>query len=191
MARGTPDWGLVTGGPQAVLELPSYVLSNTAGFIMPTADSLISLLNPAASGRLAKVRRITITLEADVDNTIPGLQLKLHRITAHGTGTALTPRPFDTGDAAAVCTGRQNLTVEPGYGVQLGAWISGVIVNTAVGEKYAGTTTFEFRVFDYSAGGPVKPLTLLAGEGITLEVDVNVNSAANTCAVIEFTEELV
>ena len=188
MARGTNDYGRVEGGLRHVAELPSYVLANTGVLTMVTGLSLISLLNPAASGQLAKVRRITISVAVQENDVVGGVDLKLHRITAHGTGATITPRPFDTADAASVCTGRQNMTVEPGYGVQLGTWSATVMKDNDVGQKFAGTTAFEFRIFDYVSGGPGKPLTLREGQGLTLEVDTN-SVQAETCAVIEFTEE--
>ena len=188
MARGTNDYGRVEGGARHVAELPSYVTAPAGVLVMPAGDSILSILNPAASGFIAKVRRITVTLGADGGTFNDQPTFKIHRITAHGTGTAVTPRPFDTADAAAACTARSNLTVEPGYGVQLGVWMQNLYSDNAVGQKYAGTTTIEFRIFDYVSGGPGKPLTLREGEGLTIEVDVNPGGTLMT-TVIEHTEE--
>ncbi len=43
------------------------------------------------------------------------LQWIVQRYTAAGTGTAVTPKPLDSGDPACIATAQQNHTVEPTY----------------------------------------------------------------------------
>lgn len=84
-------------GSQAVGN-PATILGVTGGTaIKPGISRIIITLDPAA----------TI---ADV--TIGGT---LQRTTAAGTSTAITPRPLDPGDPAAVSTAGHDHTVEPTY----------------------------------------------------------------------------
>jgi len=75
------------------------------------AVTLIELA--AASDMVCLVERMWIS-QSSFD-TSENLGAKVEDITTTGTGTANTPTPFQTGDAAASATAKTNSSIEPTY----------------------------------------------------------------------------
>jgi len=70
---------------------------------------MVSLLNPASSGKVAKIRVFSVQAETTSGSTVI-IVYELRRITAHATGTDITPLPRDTTSAASVVQAKE----EPG-----------------------------------------------------------------------------
>lgn len=189
MPRGTPDWGQVAGGQQSVTELPTYTLSLDDSDVVSSGDSALNMLNPAGSGKIVRIRRAIFTAGAFADDTSGLIEIKVHRISANGTGAARTARPFDSDDSASVVEAISEVTVEPTYGVQLGNWVAALLKNDTSGAEMGADSWFLIPIFDYVAGGPGKPLTLRPGEGLAFEVDNN-GVDAQLSLTVEFTEEM-
>ncbi len=75
------------------------------------ADTLVELA--AAADMVCLIERMWIS-QSSFD-TSENLGAKVEDITTTGTGSANTPTPFQTGDAAATATAKTNITVEPTY----------------------------------------------------------------------------
>lgn len=84
----------------------------TTGAKVSAAGTTQLVLTSAATmrPRLYEVIWGSATAPADA-----ALELALLRFTASGTGTGVTPKPFDPSDPASSCTAAENLTVEPSY----------------------------------------------------------------------------
>lgn len=77
-------------------------------FVAATAKDLYSLLHPAASAIVGRLRRVVVSIES---TTVAGyLGFEIFRITTQGTGTAHVPSSVDAGDAASIHTGASALT---------------------------------------------------------------------------------
>lgn len=76
------------------------------------AKTLMEIAAPADA--VVTVERIQIS-QSSFD-TSENLGSKVQDISITGTGTATTPRPFETGDAAFGGTVKTNHTIEPTYG---------------------------------------------------------------------------
>jgi hypothetical protein len=167
MARGTRDWGQVTGGPQSVAELPTYVLA-MVNVVVCNNPGLLNMLNPAGSGKLVKVRDVLWTVSAVLSFTGALASVaRAERITVLGTGTLLTPQPFDSGDPASVVTAKELITVNPVLGAQVGAWFAMFNESAAVGDHAFGIGTGLVNPYSHKGGQNAKPLTLLQGEGLS------------------------
>jgi len=88
----------------------STVSGSVAG---STNKTLLSVLSSA--DRRPRIKCIRISC-SDATPTDAMISFALRRITADGTGTAVTPIPKDISDGTAMtCTAKKNYTVEPTY----------------------------------------------------------------------------
>lgn len=86
--------------------------SVTSGAVTGGTTKTILTLLSAATRRPRLIQLIIGCSGAAADNVA---LFKIQRITADGTGTAVTPLAADGGDGAATCTAKANYTVEPTY----------------------------------------------------------------------------
>jgi hypothetical protein len=90
--------------------IASVVSGDVAGAATKTLLSVLS-----ATDRRPKLKQIIIgcTDGTPADNHV---RFALRRMTADGTGTAVTPMPHDPGDGATpTCTSKKNYSAEPTY----------------------------------------------------------------------------
>lgn len=73
--------------------------------------TLLSILSAAT--RRPRLIQVIIGCSGAAADNVAKFQIK--RITADGTGTAVTPQACDAGDGAATCTAKGNYSAEPTY----------------------------------------------------------------------------
>jgi hypothetical protein len=84
------------------------VRSAPAAFVAATPKDIFTLLHPAASAIVGRLRRVVVSIES---TTVAGyIGFEIFRITTQGTGTAYTPQGTDPADAATIHTGAHTLT---------------------------------------------------------------------------------
>jgi hypothetical protein len=165
---------------QLVGELDSFVAStgNTA-HVAAARTTLMDLFNATGSGAIIRVRGLYLipTLAAV---TGVGLTYEAIRTSAVGTGgTTVTPRPFDTGDAAL--SANVTARLKPTGGATTSAtllFINGTSEETI---PYASSASVTNHI---PLGGTpyFKPITLREGEG--LKVDQTTSSAVGSVNVV-------
>lgn len=168
MPRGTEDWGRTGGGVQSVAEMPAYMSSISVSAASGAQRRIVSLFNPAASGKVVRFGRIAI-VQASQDNVgFSSGDYILNRTSSLGTGTSLAPQPMLTSDVAAVLQVRHALTVDPTVGLQIGEWATAQDRNITLNEARTDPMTIALELYAAIPGSRLRPLTLLQGEGILL-----------------------
>lgn len=114
----------------------------------------LSLFNPAASGRILRIKAIRLTVDiGSVAN-----QIKITRTNTLGTGTSQTPTKKDTSYAASIANVRSALTVNAG------------VVNDFIGVAKGTTATLKLleNLAYYDAKLQRDQIVLREGEGIVI-----------------------
>lgn len=188
MAHGTPDYSPLATSSTA--ELPTYRLYNKETVANGAGTFYaLSCFNPAASGVLAKLRRILLTLRfnGNVD-AIAQPEFVLNRTNTAGTGTGLTAFPHDTHDPPSALTCLNGLTVAPISTGAILAALAGTERRRALQPDRGAVNSFPFDLYHHPAAGQMKPVTLYPGEGVTLLV-VPSSIGFDFVFVPEWTEE--
>lgn len=143
--------------------MPNYSVTLQRTLSEAANSALGSLTNPASgSKRRGKVYSIIIGSEGVPADT--GILLKVDRVQAPGTGTAVTPQALDPDDVtAAVAVAKQNLTADPAsQGTLLSiSWNqrSTVIWSARPGRELVYPAEFDYgfalRTPDINATGPL------------------------------------
>lgn len=137
--------------------------------------SMFSLLNDVGSSVKIKIRSIKVinTQNAAVTGVVADMQL--YRCTGHSAGTLDTPQTMDTSD-----------TLNSSVTARTGATIAGEVANpllhidvstdewgvgAADSESNSHINQLLHNVYEHNP--PMKPITLNAGEGITLKCTTN------------------
>lgn len=170
MAHGTPDYSPLA--TSSIAELPTYrlyayeIVASGAG-----AYYALSCFNPAASGVLAKLRRILFTLRftGNVDG-ITQPNFVLNRTTTAGTGAGLTPFSHDTHDPPSALTCLNGIVAAPLSSGAILAYLAGTERRRALQPDRGAANAFTFDLYHHPAAGQMKPITLYPGEGVTLFV---------------------
>lgn len=125
VAQKLRTWNRTIGGNSVEEEstfpgeypLASYSVLSAA---VSTATANSHMLQVMAGGTLnVRIRRVTITQGA-APAAVTGLEIDIFRLTTAGTGgTAITARPYDSGDVAAGATGMTLPTVKGTEGTLL------------------------------------------------------------------------
>jgi len=188
MARGTPDWGLVSGGLQSVAELDSYLNGFDQAVAANTTLFVASLFNPAASGVNGIVTRVLILLTGAAIEATSITSALLHRTTDLGTGTSQTPRPVDTNSPASPLSLRSNLTVSPTSSFVI--WRVTSIFERNITANTPRITEFNLpvEIYRHPPGDVAPPLKLRPGQGIGIAISTG-SMGANVSWLIEHTEE--
>jgi hypothetical protein len=172
--------------------------TNHATFAVTASDavlgnnkSMISIVNGVGSTVLLRLREVYLvnTQTANVSGVIATLALR--RITGHSAGTSLTPLPHDTADSLNV-----NVTAITGSTVAGEAagflkrwafssdeWGSGA----ADVESSAQNNQTLFPILN-TTNTSIRPVTLRAGEGITIKCETN-TTAGQFDVFVLFTQE--
>lgn len=152
--------------------------------------SMLSILNDASSNVVVKIREIKLI--NNQTSAITGIvaEFQLRRITGHSGGTSLTPITHDSADSLSAYVSARS-----------GATVSGEISANLRHRKWStdewGVGPDDVESFDHTMSSllPIvtqpsktKPITLRAGEGITLKQIINSTSGAFDIAVM-FTQE--
>jgi hypothetical protein len=170
-------------------EYPTY----TAYFsqIAPgNLKSMASLLNAAGSTSVIKIREINIV---NVQTTaVVGVivNFRAKRITGHSVGTSVTPLAHDTSDILNVnVTARTGSTVAGESASFFRSWYM------SSDEWGVGTADVESNQHDIQAAIPLydnhpgtKPITLRAGEGLTIKCETN-TAVSSFDVILTFTQE--
>lgn len=148
--------------------------------VVSTATAASHLLQVMAGASLnVRIRRIRI-VEATPPAAVSVLEFQIIRLTTAGTGgTVITPRPLDTGDAAAGATAMTLPTVKGTVGVTL--WDEAF---------WAGSAALpQARVWEWTQSPNGKPIIIPAGAANGIAVNNVVNIAACTVTIsVEFVE---
>jgi hypothetical protein len=129
------------------------------------------------------IRRITLEQNSNATTGAP-LPFAIVRLTTAGTGgTALTPRPYDSTDAASGATGMTLPTVKGTEGVTL---LEGVLT---MRQTVAAAGTQPDDVWQWTQPANLKPIVIPAGtaNGICLKLSSAIAAATGLCN-IEFVE---
>lgn len=193
MAEGTPGkkahtWNKTVGGNSVEDEfvlpgefpLAGYVVAPSGASADTTANSHV-LQIMAGSATKVRIRRIRI-YEAVVHTTLAYFQYEIWRLTTAGTGgTAVTPRPLDTADAAAGATAMTLPTVKGTEGVQLDSMV--LPMEAAV---TAGAPALKW---EWTQHPGMPPIIIPAGtaNGIAIK-NVTAQAAGAVRCIVEFVE---
>ena len=170
MARGTPDWGAVAAGVQSISELPTYVLCNSATFQAFAGIETLSLFNPATSTKVARIIAVLLSVSGN-EALGPGhSEVKLALTSTPGTGAAVIPVRFDTDDVAAVCEGREDLTVSPTWAGDMAVFAAFGDYDNTAGAGRISSTNLLVELYRHHPGQQARPITLRPGEGIATNV---------------------
>ena len=91
----------------------SNLLGGTQQNLSSTYKTLMQLTAQTTGLRRAWVYEVLIGLDGPPNSTDCAIDWDISRCTTVGTGTAVTPNPLDSADAAATTVATANLTVEP------------------------------------------------------------------------------
>ncbi len=158
--------------------LPTYTAVASQVSWATTASHAIQIMAGAALN--VRIRRIRVS-EHSVPAAISANEMQLVRVTTAGSGgTAITPRPFDTSDAAAGATAQTLPSSKGTEGAIL--WSEDLALGT-------GTVITQTRIFEWFQVDENKPIIIPAGttNGLVLKIIAGVASA--TCNItVEFVE---
>lgn len=157
--------------------LASYLVQFTGISVATGADHVIQIM-AGASNKL-RIRRIRIQQHA-LATAVGRLRIEVRRLSSAGTGgTAVTPDPFDPGDAASGATARTLPTAKGTEGVGL------IQFNLAM--RAAEPVALE--LYEWTQLPNQKPLIVAAGtsNGIALKV-ADAVAGASVTGTIEFDE---
>lgn len=153
--------------------------------------SMMSILNAGGSSVVVRLKKILLVNSATTAITGVITDFRLFRITGHSAGTQITPATYDTQDSLDA-----NVTV------RTGATIAGESTSYLHRVEWSsdeyGTGTLDQEGYDHAAqyiapfytqeGTNCKPITLRAGEGLTLKCATNTTAGAWDIAFV-FTVE--
>jgi hypothetical protein len=168
--------------PTFYLLAPSVAIGNN--------KSMISLVNLAGSAVKIKIREIYLINEQNAAITGVVASFSLLRMTGHSGGTLLTPSSHDSTDV-----------ISGSFSARTGSTVAGEVAAPLRQAKWAtdewGVGTLDQEGFDhgvqqtiplYECRNKMKPITLNAGEGLTLKQTVNSTAGAFSVAIL-FTQE--
>lgn len=140
------------------------------------AQNLLSIENPAASGKTVYVRRVTVSaMLTSTANT--NFQYRLGRTTATPTaGTTLTAQKADSNDASPVAIVRSGPTATPATGR---LWAGSGLA----GSNNPNFGLLEMVAWDGQQDGR-RDIVLAAGEGLLVSAEANDTDINHTVAVL-------
>jgi hypothetical protein len=152
--------------------------------------SMISLLNGSGSGVVIKLREAWIVNAQTTAVTGIMAQFRLLRMTGHSAGTSITPQPYDTSDSLnGSVTARTGSTVagEASENLKRWYWSSD---EYGVGAQDVESEDHNMQNLNphYIAAGKTKPITIRAGEGLTVKQVTN-SSVGTFDLYLVFTQE--
>lgn len=142
-------------------QLKTYVVE--VALAGANGKDMISIFNPASSGKIIKLREAWATVPASSGATVI-IPFEIRHATAITTGTIVNEKSLDTGDAdSAVAVVRQAPTGITDHATPVWwTWVEQI--NTAQGSTNAHTETLS----DSSSVSEIRPLTLREGHGAYL-----------------------
>lgn len=132
--------------------------------------SMISLLNGSGSGVVIKLREAWIVNAQTTAVTGIMAEFRLLRMTGHSAGTTITPQPYDTSDSLNVnVTARTGGTIAGAAAVNLKRWYWSTD-EYGVGAHDVESDDHNQQNLNphYIASPKTKPITIRAGEGLTI-----------------------
>lgn len=152
--------------------------------------SMISLLNGAGSGVVVRVREIWIANAQTTAVTGIMSEFRLLRMTGHSAGTLITPQSHDTADTLNVnVTARTGATIAGAAAVNLKRWYWSSD-EYGVGAQDVESEDHNMQNLNphYIASGKTRPLTIRAGEGLTINQITN-STVGTFDLYVVFTQE--
>lgn len=152
--------------------------------------SLISILN--ASGSPVKIKLRELKLVNTQNTAVTGVvaDINLYRMTGHSAGTALTPQAMDTTD-----TLDSNVTTRTGATIAGESAAALLHIDLSTDEWSAGASDVESNAHAlqslnsfYRTAPKTKPITLNAGQGVTLKCVTNTTTGLFDIIMV-FTQE--
>lgn len=133
--------------------------------------SLVSLVNAAGSTVKIKIRSIRVVNTQNTAVTGVVTDLNLHRCTGHSVGTTAPSETMDTADALnGSVTARTGATITgEGANPLLHIDVSSDEWGPGASDAESFDHTLQSLIDAYTHQPPMKPLTLNAGEGLTLK----------------------
>lgn len=152
--------------------------------------SMFSLMNDTGSGKILRIREIYI--QNSQTGAVTGViaTFALRRITGHSAGTALTPVANDTTDTLGTVTARTGSTVAGEFAAFLQRWfISSDEWGVGALDVEGLQATFQTHFPAFARRDTeVRPLTIRAGEGITIKCETN-STAGAFDIIVAFTQQ--
>lgn len=165
MAASTP---VVLASDQAALSVVASPTTQRATYVVEVAlagannKNMISIFNPAASGKIIKLREVWAVVPSSTGATVI-IPFELRHATAITTGTTVTPKPLDSVDPAASAVVRQAPTgITDATDPKWWTWLEQI--NTAQGS----TDAMVQQISDGSSTSELRSITLHEGEGCYL-----------------------
>lgn len=137
---------------------------------------MLCIFNPVASGKVLRIYEVWAAVPSSSGTTVV-IPFEMRQTSALTGGTVLTPKKWDTADAASIADVRS----APTGLVDSGLWYTWLEqINTAQGSTKAHWN-------DIHGGEPLKPITLRPGEGLFLK-QIATNTSTFRMGAL-FTEE--
>jgi hypothetical protein len=152
--------------------------------------SMISLLNASGSTVKLKLRDFRVINTQNTAVTGVVVDLNLYRCTGHSAGTSLTPLAFDTTDTL-------NSSITARTGATIAGEVTSALLHLDLSSDEWGPGAQDVETNDhtqqslhsfYYTRQKTKPITLNAGEGLTLKCITNTTTGSYDIQVI-FTQE--
>lgn len=162
------------------LLLPTYYVSQkvvgpSGGGPGGVDKNMMTMLNPASSGKKAKLWKLTVQAVTSSGTNVV-VEYELASITSHTSGTTVTPSKRDSSDASSVVEIRTEPTAVGSY---TRLWTHVLQSNAMQAPSAYG--------WEFSPNDEVKPFTLAEGEGLCVH---QVTSNGGTFAIsLAWTEE--
>jgi hypothetical protein len=173
----------------AETEIATFV-AVAQGIAIGNGKSMISLLNATGSGVIVKLREAWIVSAQTTAVTGVLAQFQLLRMTGHSAGTSITPLPYDTADTINVnVTARTGATIAGAAAVNLKRWYWSTD-EYGVGAQDVESMDHTANNLNphYIAAGKTKPITIRAGEGLTINQITN-STVGSFDLYLVFTQE--
>ena len=167
MARGHPDWGSIATTPGS--ELPTYIVQHGVYAGAGVNRWSPSLFNPAASGKVVKVRRVVTMVSCTGGVGTGDFRCRIWRTSTLGTGGAITPEPLDPSDPPAVTLAAETLSVAPIYGNVVADYPVFFERNTTIDLARITDLSQVVPLYQHPAAGQEKPIFMRPGQGLAIQ----------------------
>lgn len=189
VAQGTSPWVVSVDSINAVDATRKTFVVQSLGTAIGNGKSMLSILNAGGSGVVLRLQRLFLINTQNTGVTGINADFRLFRATGHSAGTSITPLAHDTADSLnGSVTARTGATIAGEAVAYLYRWLWGTDEwSTGPADADSADHAIQNLIPLYEAKPGERPITLRAGEALTLKQTVN--STAGTFDVIAiFTE---
>jgi hypothetical protein len=188
VAQGTSPW-VVSFEPSGNESTRKTFVAQALGATLGNNKSMLSLLNAGGSGVVLRLERLFIINTQNSSVTGINADFRIFRTTGHSVGTSITPLAHDTGDTLnGSVTARTGATVAGEAASYLYRWLWGSDEwSTGVADADSADHSLQNLQPVYQATSRERPITLRAGEGLSVKQVVN-STAGQFDIIAIFTE---